>query len=127
MATLAVALAGVLSYLAMPREVFPEFSLAHVEVTTLYPGASPEDVERLVTLPIEDELEDLDGLDELVSTSRAGLSSIDLTISEDRSAAAFLADVRAAIDRVVDRPGEVEDPFVREVVQEWPVISVFGR
>ena len=125
MATLAVALAGVLSYLAMPREVFPEFSLAHVEVTTLYPGASPEDVERLVTLPIEDELEDLDGLDELVSTSRAGLSSIDLTLSKDRSAAAFLADVRAAIDRVVDLPGEVEDPFVREVVQEWPVISVF--
>lgn len=125
MATLAVALAGVVSYLEMPREVFPEFSLAHVEITTIYPGASPEDVERLVTLPIEDELEDLDGLDEMVSTSRAGLSSIDLTLSEDRDPAAFLADVRAAIDRVVDLPDEIEDPFVREVVQEWPVISVF--
>jgi len=125
MATLAVALAGIVSYLGMPREVFPEFSLAHVEVTTIHPGASPEDVERLVTLPIEDELEDLDGLDEMVSTSRAGLSSIDLTVSEDRSQSAFLADVRAAIDRVVDLPDEVEDPLVREVVQEWPVISVF--
>jgi len=49
LATLAVIAAGVMAYFSMPREVFPEFTLGTVTVTTVYPGASPEDVERLVT------------------------------------------------------------------------------
>ncbi|HIE69921.1 MAG TPA: efflux RND transporter permease subunit, partial [Planctomycetes bacterium] len=43
LATLAVIAAGVMAYFSMPREVFPEFTLGTVTVTTVYPGASPED------------------------------------------------------------------------------------
>ncbi len=64
LATLAVVAAGVLAYFSMPREVFPEFALGTVTVTTVYPGASPDDVEKLVTLKIEDELEGIDGIEQ---------------------------------------------------------------
>ncbi|MEE8469520.1 MAG: efflux RND transporter permease subunit, partial [Planctomycetota bacterium] len=48
LAMIAILLGGVVVYRGMPREVFPDFSMGEVEVLTTYPGASPEDVERLV-------------------------------------------------------------------------------
>ncbi len=121
---LAVALAGVATYATMPREVFPDFSLGSVVVTTLYPGASPEDVERLVTLPLEDELESLDGLDEMSSTSREGVSTIALKLRAGADARTFLDDVRTAVDRDHGFPAEVEEPEIREVKSEFPAIAV---
>ena len=56
-----IIVAGILAYRGMAREVFPEFSMGEVQVRTLYPGAAPEDVERLVSLPIEEALDGLDG------------------------------------------------------------------
>ena len=64
LAMLALVLSGVVVYRRMPREVFPDFSLNQVEVFTVFPGAAPEDVERLVTVPIEEAIEGVDGLDD---------------------------------------------------------------
>ena len=121
-----VFLAGALAYVEMPREVFPEFSLETVRVQTLYPGAAPEDVERLVSLPLEDELLGLDGLKELSSRSQEGLSAITLKVEEGADLRQFLDDVRVAADRVEEElPDEVEDVLVEEVKTEWPAIAVF--
>jgi len=125
LATLAVIAAGLMAYFAMPREVFPVFSLGTATVTTFYPGASPEDVERLVTLKIEDEVEGLDGLDELRSISREGVSVVTLKVDENYPMGTFLDDVRAAMARNLDFPDEVEDPEIREIKAEFPVIAVF--
>ena len=54
LAMIALIVSGFVVYREMPREVFPDFSLDAVEVFSVYPGASPVDVERLVTAPIED-------------------------------------------------------------------------
>lgn len=121
----AVCLAGALVYLAMPREVFPDFSLGTVSVRTIWPGASPEDVERLVTLPLEDELEDFDGLDEMSSRSQEGLSVITLTVAADADVSDFLEDARAAVDREDELPEDVEDPVVDEIENEFPAIAVY--
>ncbi len=120
----AVALAGVATYATMPREVFPDFSLGTAVVTTLYPGASPEDVERLVTLPLEDEIESIDGLDEMSSTSREGVSTITLKLSAGADMRGFLDDLRTAVDRDHGFPEEVEEPEMREVKSEFPAIAV---
>ena len=121
---LAVALAGVATYATMPREVFPDFSLGTVVVTTLYPGASPEDIERLVTLPLEDEIESIDGLDEMSSTSREGVSTITLKLGAGADTRTFLDDLRTAVDRDHGFPVEVEEPEIREVKSEFPAIAV---
>lgn len=125
LATLAVVLAGLMAFFGMPREVFPEFSLGKAKVTTFYPGASPEDVERLVTLKLEDEVEGIDGLDELKSVSREGISELTLTVEEGYDMGTFLDDLRAALARNLDFPSEVEEPEIREVKAEFPVIAVF--
>jgi multidrug efflux pump subunit AcrB len=125
LATLAVIAAGLLAYLSMPREVFPEFTLGTVTVTTVYPGASPEDVESLVTLKIEDELEGIDGIDKTSSRSLEGISLVTLKTDGDRVMSEFLDDIRAAMSRDLEFPDEVEDPVVKEIKTEFPVIAVF--
>jgi multidrug efflux pump subunit AcrB len=123
--TLAVALAGLIAYARMPREVFPEFTLGTVTVRTVYPGAAPEDMERLVTLPLEEELSGLDGLKEMTSTSGEGLSTITLDLLAETDPQRFLEEVRTAVTGDVTLPEEAEEPLVREVRSEFPVIAVF--
>ena len=126
LAMLALLVAGVTVYRAMPREVFPDFSLNQVEVFTVFPGAAPEDIERLVTVPVEEAVEGVDGLDEMVSSSREGVSRVLLTLEEGTEVGDFIEDVRAAVTRGdVELPEEAEDPWVREILSTFPVISVF--
>lgn len=56
-------LAGMISVLSMKREAFPRVNFRQVRVLTVYPGASPVDVEKKVTIPIEEKLREVEGLD----------------------------------------------------------------
>ncbi|MEL6429828.1 MAG: efflux RND transporter permease subunit [Planctomycetota bacterium] len=123
---LALIVSGLLIYRRMPREVFPDFSLDTVEVFTVLAGASPTDVERLVTVPLEDALEGVDGIDELRSTSREGTSRIVLTLEDGVDVAGALADARDAVrSGDVELPEDAEDPLVYEAKNRFPVIAVF--
>ena len=126
LAMVALIVSGFVVYRGMPREVFPDFSLDAVEVFSVYPGASPVDVERLVTAPIEDALDGLEGVDEMRSVSREGVSRVNLTLADGASISKVLSDAR---DRVrggdVTLPDDVEDPLLFEVENRFPVIAVF--
>ena len=126
LATFSVLVAGILAFLAMPREVFPEFSLGSVTITTLYPGAAPEDVERLVTLPLEEEFEGIDGLKDMTSVSQEGYSLVTLTVRAETDIRRFVDDVRAGVQSGdLELPEAAEDPRVREIKSEFPAIGVF--
>jgi multidrug efflux pump subunit AcrB len=71
-----VMLIGWLSYQSMPREQDPEINFNWVSVTTVLPGASAEDVERLVTNPLEDGIKGVPDVRFVVSTSRENVSSM---------------------------------------------------
>ena len=75
---LAIVAVGIFGYVNLPRRLNPEIKLAIVVINTILPGASPEEMESLVTIPLEDKLTSLDGVDTLVSTS--GESSSTITI-----------------------------------------------
>jgi multidrug efflux pump subunit AcrB len=123
---LTLCLAGTMTYLGMPREVFPVFSMQSVEVQTFYRGASPEDVERLVTLPLEDELFSIDGLDGMTSSSQEATSTITLETSRQTKISDFLDEVRAAVQRAESElPAEIDEPWIREVKTQFPVIAVY--
>ncbi|NIP23186.1 MAG: efflux RND transporter permease subunit [Phycisphaerae bacterium] len=66
---LAILVVGVMSASRLPLELFPSIKLELVSVTTVFPGASAEDVEKLVTIPIEDEINDISGIKVIRSTS----------------------------------------------------------
>jgi HAE1 family hydrophobic/amphiphilic exporter-1 len=110
--------AGFLAYTRTPVDFFPDISFNATMISTLWTGASAEEVERLVTTKIEEEIADITGIDEIRSYSRADFSEIlvewDETLSEAEYESA-LNDLRAAVDRVTDLPADAEEPLIREL------------
>ena len=121
---LLIVTAGVVSYLRLKRELFPDFSRRVIRIDTVYPGASPEEVEELITARIEDRVRNVDGVNEMLSSSREGQSEIRLQMQSDTDMSRALGDVRAALDRVNGLPEEAEEPQVTEVLSTFPVITV---
>ena len=122
--TLFVLGTGLITYFRMHRELFPEFSRKAIQIVTTFQGASPEEVEKLITAPIEEEVADLDDLDELLSVSQEGRSQILLKFQPETDMNRALSDVRAALDNVTDLPEEAKEPEVHEVKSTFPVITV---
>jgi heavy metal efflux system protein len=75
-ASLALVFWGALSFQRLPIDAYPDLSPPHVELITQWPGHAPEEIERLITIPIEIELNGIPRLDSLRSISRYGLSFI---------------------------------------------------
>jgi len=118
---------GMLSVVGMQRDQFPTVDFEVLSVTTAYPGASPEDVEKSVTNIIEEELLSVSGIKEITSTSREGISSIIVTLEADLNDVTTVKnDVRNAVNRVRAFPEEVTElPQVVDFnVTEFPVIAI---
>ncbi|GAB6040449.1 efflux RND transporter permease subunit [Endothiovibrio diazotrophicus] len=119
-----IVIAGVLSWYAMPQEMFPVVELDKVRITTLFEGASPEEVERQVTAPIEEELEGMADIDEILSTSAEGLSTININLKSGADVDDFLRDARNAVNRILTLPDEAEEPELTRLKTRFPVISM---
>lgn len=112
-------LGGLAAMQRIPTEFYPDVTLNSVDVHTVWIGASAEEVERLVTQRLEEELRGVAAIDEMRSTSQADLSEISIDIDEMLDPVEYeaaLNDVRAAIDRVDDLPPDAEEPELFEIV-----------
>ena len=119
-----VVIVGILSWYAMPREMFPVIELDKVRIATEYPGASPGEVERQVTLPIEEEFEGTADIEAITSTSSEGLSNILFEFKQGADIDNFLLNARTVIDRITDLPEEAKRPEVTRLQTRFPVTSV---
>jgi len=111
----------------MNREIFPNVDFDVVSVSTIYPGATPLDVEKLITVPIEKELKEVDGIKEIRSSSSQGASFITIELDPDeKDKKKIINDIKSAVDRVKDLPRDInEDPIVIEIsTKQYPVIEV---
>lgn len=126
MIALAVIVVGVVSYMRAPVDLYPDVSLPVVVVQTLYPGASPRDVEDSISKPIEDALYPLSGVDTIRSTSASGVSqvTVEFKMSQDPRAAAD--EVRARLSTVRDQlPADAREPIVETFdPSAAPVLSI---
>ncbi|QYJ86571.1 efflux RND transporter permease subunit [Shewanella mesophila] len=86
MFALLLLIGGSISFFSLGQLEFPEFTIKQALVVTAYPGASPEQVEEEVTLPLEDALQQLDGIKHITSINSAGLSQIEIEIKENYDA-----------------------------------------
>lgn len=119
-------LAGGLGLLAIKRESIPPVDFGSIIITTAYPGASPDEVETLITLKIEDELRGIDGIKEVRSVSRPGLSEIVVRMSLESGPTDEIADeVQRGVLRASDLPPELPAPprVVRFRSGQIPVYS----
>jgi len=114
--TVSVIALGLLTLNNIQRDQFPVVDFEMMTISTSYPGASPEDVEQNITNLIEDELNNISGIDNFTSVSREGRSSIAVTLSQDVSDVDTLKqDIRNAVNRIKSLPEEVVDlPSVRD-------------
>ena len=120
---------GMISFKNIPKEGMPGIDLNQVQVTTIYPGASPEDVELNVTIPLEEEIREISGIDYIESVSADNMSSILIQLDESYSKKDMtetVQDIREAVDSVNDLPPEVDDdPLVKELkTDDIPIIEI---
>lgn len=112
---LALLVAGVFSYISIPKEDSPDIDVPVFYVSIVQQGISPEDAERLLVRPMETELRGLDGLKEITaiaSESHAGII-LEFDISFDKDEA--LADVRDKVDAAKgELPADAEEPTISE-------------
>ncbi|MEM6793133.1 MAG: efflux RND transporter permease subunit [Acidobacteriota bacterium] len=118
---------GAYSLITMPRELNPKVSFNWAFILAPYPGASPEEVERLVSIPIEDELASVQDVDNILTQSENGRSFVWVKFDpiEDSEFERRLEDVRTQVARV-ELPDDVEDVEIREFdsYDFQPVVSV---
>ncbi len=95
---MAILLVGILAYRYLPLSALPEVDYPTIQITTLYPGASPEVVTSSVTAPLEQKLGQMPGLNQMSSTSSAGASVVTLQFSLDLSLDVAEQEVQAAIN-----------------------------
>ena len=131
---LAVFLLGINRMLAIQKEGFPAVDLNKITVNTAYPGASAEDVELNVTTQLEEEIQEVDGLYEVTSTSRENFSAIIIQADEDASAkelTVIVNDIKQAVDQTQDLPLDLEELPIVDVIStsDMPIISInlFGE
>ena len=100
MAFLATAAVGLIAARLLPLEEFPDIRFPGMEVRVPYPGSTPEEVERLVTRPVEEALATLPGIRRVSSTSTADLALFHIDLSWNRKLEAATFDVRAKLDSI---------------------------
>lgn len=118
---------GVQGLRRMNSEAWPQVDFATAIITTHYKGASPEDIEALITKPIEDEIRTVSGLKDVKSTSQTGLSMIMVRIDMDNvDEVEVMDDLQKAVQRVSKLPADLEQQplFVELKSDEFPAIEV---
>jgi len=115
-AFLVVMIAGVLSYQGMPKENEPEIAFPYINVVVALEGVSPEDSERLLVRPLEQELRTLEGIKEMVASAAEGRATISLEFEPDVDVDIALQEVRERVDLAQPKlPQDAEEPRVNEV------------
>jgi len=109
-------LLGLFAMVAINREAFPNVNLDLVQIDTVYPGATPEEIERLVITPIEQELKALNGIDKMISVAYPGSGRITLELDPNASnRGRIVSDASLAVDRA-ELPRDLPDePTVLEI------------
>ncbi len=125
-ATIILTLGGIYSYTTIPKEASPSIEIPNIGVSTIYQGASPDDIESLITQHIEREVQGISGIKEIRSTSTEGVSSIQIEFEPDVSIDDAFSKVRDKVDVArSDLPSDVEEPVVYEFdLSEFPILTI---
>jgi len=114
--TVGLLLAGLTALISIPKESAPEVRIPIAVVTTALPGASADDVEQLVTIPIEDQLASgLTEVKDITSTSREGVSVVVAEFMPSANLDDSVQEAKDEVDKVNDLPDDATDPVVAEV------------
>jgi multidrug efflux pump len=118
---------GMFSYNKMPRELMPEIVVPYIFIQTVYPGNSPEDIENLITRPIEKELKGMQGAKKVTSASYQDVSTIVVEFNTTIPVKQALQDTKDRVDKSISKlPNDLQtDPLVMDLdFSEFPIVNV---
>lgn len=117
---------GLMSLTLLGIDLMPEMEIPAVSVLTAYEGAGPEEIETLITEPLEDALSTISGVDEVISVSKEGMSSITLRFKWGQKIDETINDIRDKIDQAKARlPEDAENPaIVKFDMAMMPVVII---
>lgn len=111
-----IIIAGVATYVNIPKEAEPDLNIPIIYVSMKHDGISPEDAERLLIRPMEQEIRTIEGIEELTANAYEGGANVQIEFDAGTDTDAALQDVRAKVDMAKAKlPRETEEPTVSEV------------
>ena len=126
MAAMILVLVGARSVPEIPIDLFPSLAVPVLVVGTLYPGASPKDVEQSITVPLEKTLATVENVDHIQSQSREGVSAIQVWFHWDEDLNTGLIESMEKVSQILNQlPPGIQDPFLLKFdISNMPVINV---
>lgn len=121
-----ILIAGLYSYVTVPKESQPDIEIPNVAINTMYAGVSPEDIESLITRPIEEEINKISDVKTLTSRSVEGFSSINVEFEAGMDMTEALQQVREKVDIAKpELPPAAEEPAILEFsFENFPILQV---
>lgn len=124
MLMIGVLIAGTLAIFGVKKEVFPEFSSDMIQVSVLYPGAAPEEVEEGICVRIEEALQGVEGIKRMRSTATESMGTVIVEVQPGYDTRELLDDVKNRVDAIDTFPEETEKPVIQESIVRYQVINV---
>ncbi|GAB4449465.1 MAG: efflux RND transporter permease subunit [Bacteroidia bacterium] len=127
MFTIFITIAGILTYISLPKESFPDIVLPKYIITTVYGGNSPENIENTITKPLEKKLKSIPGIKKITSTSLQDVSLIIVEFNSDIKPDKARQDVNDKVDEAKsDLPADLtKDPYIKEIAfSDIPIMFI---
>ncbi len=121
---IAIMIMGLATWSKLKKEIFPETSIDAVTISIPYPNATPEEVERGVCVPVEEAIQDVDGIDRIKSTAAPGFGSVVVEVASGYSVRNVMDDVKTRVDAIDNFPEEAEQPTLEELILNAEVLNV---
>ncbi|MEZ5305039.1 MAG: efflux RND transporter permease subunit [Verrucomicrobiales bacterium] len=121
---LLVLIGGLMTWPKLKKEIFPETAIDIVAISVPYPNAAPEEVERGVCVPVEEAIQDLDGIERITSTSVESMGAVLAEVKLGYDTRKVLSDIKVRVDAIDNFPEETEKPVVEELLIKAQVLSI---
>jgi multidrug efflux pump subunit AcrB len=108
----------------IPLEVFPSFESDTINVSVTLRGATPEDTELGVAILVEEAVQDLEGIEQIISVSSEGSARISIDVDSDYDPREMLADIKSRVDAINNFPADAENPVISLAQRTREVIAV---
>ncbi|MCG6186746.1 efflux RND transporter permease subunit [Maribellus maritimus] len=115
---------GVWTMINIQKEVFPQYQLDIVEVSVVYPGAAPAEVEKGILMPVEEAVRGIQGIKEITSTAREGSGNVLIELVAGINRMKAFQEIDQAVNRIRTFPDDIEEPEVQLQTEQREVMEL---
>lgn len=119
-----IIIAGIFTLSRLRMEVFPDITIPIINVSVVYPGASPEDIEESICVKVEEQVQGVNGLKRITSSSNEGYGSINIEIENGYDIDEVKDEVKSQVDAITSFPDDAEKPTIRSFDGQPEVITI---